>query len=155
MNQASILQHISDAKQAHIHWVKRAKHLVKGLPVNSEFIPLEAISCRFGKWLYSDGIQLRQLEVSNKLFKEIELKHNELHETYKNIYQIFFVAPSKKSIIKKIFLFNYHAVSSNEQEKAEIYFKYLKRTSDELIQILNKLEKEIKELSYQELKSLT
>ena len=154
MNQASILQHIADAKQAHISWIKRARHLVEGLPVNKEFIPLEATSCRFGKWLYSEGTLLRQVDSSNRLFNEIELKHNELHETYKNIYKIFFIIPSKKSLIQKIFSFNHHTISTNEQEKAQIYFKYLKRTSNELIAILSQLEKEIKILSYQDLKKL-
>jgi len=154
MNQASIIQHISDAKQAHISWIKRARHLVEGLPVNKEFIPLKTTSCRFGKWLYSDGIFLCQLESSNKLFKELELKHNELHETYKNIYKIFFIIPSQKSLIQKIFSFNHYKISANEQEKAEIYFKYLKRTSNELIAILVQLEKEIQILSYQDLKKL-
>ena len=154
MNQASILQHISDAKQAHLSWIKRARHLVEGLPINKEFIPLEATSCRFGKWLYSEKELFYKLETPYRLFNEIEVKHNELHETYKNIYKIFFIIPSQKSIIQKFFSFNCNPISNNEQEKAQIYFKYLKRSSDEIVTILTKLEEEIKTLSYKEFNQL-
>jgi len=155
VNQASLLQHIHNAKKAHLHWVKRARHLVEGLPINKDFIPLEATSCRFGKWFYTEGMHLRKIESTRKLIKEIEIEHNKLHETYKNIYKIFFIVPKQKSLLQKFFLFNYHSISNNEQEKAKIYFKYLKRTSDELIDTLTRLEEKIKHLNHQEIKKLS
>ena len=155
MNQASLLKHIADAKQAHLHWVKRARHLVEGLPINKEFIPLEANSCHFGKWFYSEGVLLKHLDATKYLMKEIEEKHNELHETYKNIYKIFFIIPKQKSLLQRILSFNYNSISSSEKEKAQIYFKYLQRSSKELIETLSQLDKEIRHLSHQELKSLS
>ena len=154
LNQASLLQHICNAKKAHLHWVKRARHLVEGLPVNKDFIPLEATSCHFGKWFYSEGRHLQKLESTSKLIQNIEREHDRLHESYKNIYKIFFIVPEQKSLLQKIFLFNYHSVSNNEQEQAKIYFQYLKRTSEELIDTLTQLEEKIKHLNHQEIQTL-
>ena len=155
VTQASLLQHIHNAKKAHLHWVKRARHLVEGLPINKDFIPLEATSCRFGKWFYTEGMYLKNIESTRKLIQEIEIEHDKLHESYKNIYKIFFIIPKQKSLLRKIFLFNYHSISKNEQEKAKIYFKYLKRTSEELVDTLTRLEGKIKHLSHHELKKLS
>jgi hypothetical protein len=155
VNQASLLQHVHNAKKAHIHWVRRTRHLVEGLPINKDFIPLEATSCRFSKWFYTEGIRLRRIESTRKLIKEIEREHNKLHDSYKNIHKIFFILPKQKTLLQKIFLFNYHSISYNEQEKAKIYFKYLKRSSEELIDALNRLEEAIKYLNHQELKKLS
>jgi len=155
MNQYSLLQHVFDAKKAHLRWVKRARHLVEGLPVDKEFVPLKATSCLFGKWLYSEGVVLNQISKTNKLMQKIELMHNELHDTYQNIYEIFFINPNEKSLIHKFFTLNASKVSNNEQEKAKIYFKYLQRASEELMSLLTELEKEIKTFNYQEIRILT
>jgi len=154
MNQTSLLQHIFDAKKAHLRWVKRAKHLVEGLPVDKEFIPLKSDSCLFGRWLYTEGNMLHKIPRVKRLMKEIEVKHNELHEVYQNIYEIFFLMPSKKSILQKFFTFNYHNVSPREKEEAQIYFTYLQHASKELMDVLTQLEKIIKTFSYHELKIL-
>ena len=155
VTQASLLQHIHNAKKAHLHWVKRARHLVEGLPINKDFIPLEATSCHFGKWFYTEGMYLKNIESTRKLIQEIEIEHDKLHESYKNIYKIFFIIPEQKSLLQKFFLFNYHSISKNEQEKAKIYFKYLKRTSEELVDTLTHLEEKIKHLNHHELKKLS
>jgi hypothetical protein len=155
VTQASLLQHIHNAKKAHLHWVKRARHLVEGLPINKDFIPLEGTSCHFGKWFYTEGMYLKNIESTRKLIQEIEIEHDKLHESYKNIYKIFFIIPEQKSLLQKFFLFNYHSISKNEQEKAKIYFKYLKRTSEELVDTLTHLEEKIKHLNHHELKKLS
>ena len=150
MNQGSLLQHVFDAKKAHLRWVKRARHLVEGLPVDKEFVPLKPTDCHFGTWLYSEGAILNQISSTSKLMQQIELIHNEVHDTYKNIYEIFFIIPNEKSLLYKIFTFNSYKISTTEQEKAKIYLKYLQRASQELIILLTELGKEITTFSYRE-----
>jgi len=64
MTKAQIQQEVAKAKIAHKRWVKRADHLISGLPVDKEFIPLEATSCGFGKWLYSQGTELHTIDAT-------------------------------------------------------------------------------------------
>jgi len=151
MNRSSTLQRIYDAKQAHLRWVKRAKHLVEGLPVDKEFIPLQPTSCVFGKWLYSEGNILKKIPKTSNIMEELEEQHNEIHETYRNIYKIFFILPNSRSLIHKVFTFNSKQVSSSEKEKAQIYFKYLIHNSEKLMDTLNQLENKINQLEHHEL----
>ena len=151
MNRSSILQRITEAKKAHFHWVKRAKHLVEGLPVDKEFIPLNPTSCLFGQWFYSEGDMFRQLSKTSTIMEEIEERHNRLHETYSNIYKIFFILPQNRSFIHKILTLNSRHVSKSEKKKAKTYFKSLKDGSKELIEALNQLEDQINQLEHHEL----
>jgi hypothetical protein len=151
MNRSSTLQGIYDAKKAHLRWVKRAKHLVEGLPVDKEFIPLHPTSCIFGKWLYSKGDILKEISKTSNIMEELEKQHNEIHETYANIYKIFFLLPNNRSFIHKLFTFNSKQISKSEKEKAQIYFKQLRRNSEELIETLDQLEIKINQLEHHEL----
>ena len=151
MTAASILQQTSDAKIAHVRWVKRAEHLISGLPVEKEFIPLEPTSCVFGKWFYSQGSQLRRLDSLKEVMAQIEKYHDELHDTYGKIYKIYFLLPNNRSLWHKILTFNSKEVTKAEQKEAEDYYKHLKQTSDTLLFFVDELEKKVKQLSYQEL----
>ncbi|HFU77872.1 MAG TPA: hypothetical protein ENK98_04500 [Epsilonproteobacteria bacterium] len=154
MTQTSILQHIADAKKAHLRWVKRADHLISGLPVDKEFIPLEATSCGFGLWVYSEGAKLRLVPSIDNLMNRIEHHHNDLHDAYMDIYKIFFIMPQQRSILHKILTFNSKIVSSSEKEKARAHFKYLKRSSEELLAVLDILEEKVKQMTSDEVENL-
>jgi hypothetical protein len=41
MNKAETLEHLHNAKKAHVKWVQRAKALIEGLPVEKEAIPVD------------------------------------------------------------------------------------------------------------------
>jgi hypothetical protein len=154
MNKASILQHIFDAKKAHIRWVKRAKHLVEGLPIDKDFIPLKSTSCIFGKWLYSEGGNLRKVPHTNQLIEKIELEHDDLHNIYMRIYKIFFIVPNSKSLLQKILSFNSKKISPQDKEKAKMDVQHLQQISQRLLELLTKLEDEITALNDKELGSL-
>jgi len=74
MTKTGILQQIQDAKTAHIRWVKRADHLVSGLPVDKDFIPLESTTCAFGQWFYHDGVKLRLVPSIDNLMSLLRTK---------------------------------------------------------------------------------
>ncbi len=153
MTRSDILLETTKAKIAHKRWVKRADHLVSGLPVDKEFIPLEATSCGFGKWLYSQGIELRTLEATRYIMDEIEFHHDELHDLYSEIYKIYFVIPENKSFLSKVLTFNSKKISKADQEKAEIYLQKIKQSSTDLLALIDKLEVATQHMTYEELLS--
>ena len=151
MTRAEILQEITRAKIAHKRWIKRADHLISGLPVEKEFIPLAATSCGFGKWLYGQGTSLREIDNTRHIMEEIEVHHDDVHDTYSEIYKIFFIIPESKSFFSKVFTFNSKNVNKKGKEQAELYFEQLRKSSDELLKLLEKLEQETIHITYEQL----
>jgi len=151
MTRSDILQETNKAKIAHKRWVKRADHLISGLPVDKEFIPLEATSCGFGKWLYSQGSELRTIDATKFIIEEIEHHHDDLHDAYGEIYKIFFIVPENRSFLHKITTFNSKKVNSKEKEKAKEYFKQLSRSSEELLRLIERLESASAHITYEQL----
>jgi hypothetical protein len=163
-NKSDIVQNIYNAKRAHQSWVKKADKLVNGLDgyqgkkvslnVDKTFIPLDSSSCEFGLWFNNYGIHLSNFESIGNFIDRIEEHHNALHETYSYIYDIFFVKPENRSLAHKILTFNSKKVTEAEKEKAKIHFEYLKRSSEELLELLGILETKVKALDYNELRNL-
>ena len=157
-----MIQHIYDAKRAHQDWVKKADRLVNGLNgyqgkqvdlnVDKSFLPLDSSSCSFGKWFHDFAVHLSKFDSIGRFIHRIEEHHNTLHETYEKIYFIFFVKPEQKSFLKKILTFNTKKVSELDREKAKIHLEYLKRSSRELLEVLQILEDKIRALDYTELR---
>jgi len=162
-NKAAMLQNIYAAKRAHKDWVRKADRLVNGLDgyqgkkvnldVDKTFIPLDSSSCKFGQWFDKYAEHLSKFGSIGRFVNRIEEHHNALHATYSHIYSIFFIVPEKRSIIHKIITFNSKKVSELEREKACIHLEYLKKSSAELIEVLEVLEDKIKALDYNELRS--
>ena len=153
MNIATIMQQTSDAKVAHIRWVKKADHLISGLPVEKEFIPLEPTDCVFGKWLYSQGSQLRTQDSLMHLIEKIEKYHDELHDIYGKIYQIYFMMPQHRTLLQKIITFNSKEVTQNEIKEAKQYYAILEQISEKLLLAIKEFEVNVKELNYDDLKN--
>jgi len=151
MTRADILQEITQAKINHKRWVKRADHLISGLPVDKEFIPLDATSCSFGMWLYSQGTQLRTFEATRYIVQEIEEHHDDLHDTYGKIYNLYFIVPENRSILSQVWTFGSKKIRPNEMKEAKKYFKLLKRSSNELLMVLNRLEEASRHLTYEQM----
>ena len=151
MTRSDILQETNRAKIAHKRWVKRADHLISGLPVDKEFIPLDPTSCGFGKWLYTQGSQLRTIIETKYIVEEIEHHHDNLHDSYGEIYKIFFIVPENRTILRKMFTFNSKKVSDKEKELAKQYFRQLSQSSEELLNLIDKLEKVSTDIPYEQL----
>ena len=158
---ASILQHIYDAKRAHKEWVRKTDRLVHGLQgyqgkrvdivVDESFIALDPSFCEFGIWFNAHAFHLSKIPSVGGFVSRIEEHHQQLHETYASIYAIFFVTPKNRSLFHKVFTMNSKKVSSTAREQAKIHFKYLKHSSNELLEVLNVLEEKIKNLDHNEL----
>jgi len=151
MTRSEILQATKQAKIAHKRWVKRAEHLILGLPVDKEFIPLETTSCDFGKWLYSQGSQLRTIDATSAIIEKIEHYHDELHDAYKEIYTIYFVNTQNRSFLTKILTLNNKKVTPKEKESAKEHMKELNVSSKKLLNLIDRLENASAGISYDEL----
>lgn len=151
MTRADILQETNKAKIAHKRWVKRADHLISGLPVDKEFIPLDATACGFGKWLYSQGTQLRSIAATRFIIEEIEHHHDDLHDTYGEIYKIYFIVPQNRGFLTKMLTFNSKKVNEKEKATAKQYFQQMSNSSTELLNLLEKLDTASENITYEEL----
>ncbi len=146
LSKAKIIQELNSAKIAHSRWVKRADHLISGLPVDKAFIPLEPTTCGFGQWLYGPvGEKLRLNPAYRGIIEQIEHYHDRLHDTYGQIYKYFFVLPEQRSLLHKIVTFNSKRVSKKEMEQARLLFIELKELSVEMITLLERLEIVVRE----------
>lgn len=164
-NKAVMLQNVYDAKRAHKEWVRKADRLVNGLNgfqgktidmnVDKTFIPLNNSSCQFSQWFNAYESHLSKFNSIGRFMDRIKVHHEALHNTYEHIYTIFFVVPQKRSIIHKILTMNSQKVSKLEREKAKIHLEYLKKSSEELLEVLEILEEKIKAIDYNELRSFS
>jgi len=135
---------LRNAKKAHIKWVHRARALTEGLPVEKDAIPMDSTECIFGQWFYGEG-QALGLMPGMDCFKEIEHKHNDLHDAYLKIFKIYF-GEMNRSFFSKLFNLK-KTVSSHEQEIAVDYFMQLKAISEDLLIQIEKLERRINAMS--------
>lgn len=138
------LEQLDDAKRAHMKFVNRAKSITEGGPKVRDPHPLESSCCQFGVWLNTDGINmLNSLEMDN--VSHIQSLHNQLHEKYNSIYEIYFgssegiVYDSKVTLVK-------NTISKNDETIAKEYMSQLRELSYALLGELEKVEKHINEL---------
>lgn len=122
MDKESLLKNLIRAKAAHIKWRSYAYALVSGLDIQSEYTPVKNTECSFGKWYYSDDSQ----EVLNHFntFHGIAAPHKILHDLYDKIFQL---------------------VQKKKLKQAEELIPKLEALSNQLLESIDLLEKEIKD----------
>jgi len=153
MQKDEVLNHLRQAKSAHIGWVQRAKFLIEGVSISENAIPVNQMECRFGKWFYSDGQRLQYIRNNPvECMVEIEELHSQLHSVYFNIYTIYYLK-DKKGFFTKIFG-KKDRVSQEEKELAREYYKDIEILSKELLKQLTMMERRIIVLSAEEIESL-
>ncbi len=154
MEKREIIEHLRAAKAAHIKWVQKAKLLINGLDVEEGTIPVDATECKFGKWFYSEGQVLNSLtHISPTAIESLEVLHSQLHDEYLKIFNIFF-NKAKAGLICKLFGLKRRNVSDEEYRVSREYFNSLEIISKDLLEEINKLEKELIIVSEEEIQSL-
>ena len=138
------IQDINEAKVAHMRWVTRAKRLVAGYNTDKDFIPVEETACNFGKWYYTHGIFLLRDEKYEKLMERIGELHIQVHNYYREIYDVYFVKPQNRSLLHKVATLSSKKISTKDKEKANESFGLLEQTSTELIALLGELKTALK-----------
>jgi len=150
MIKKSILQQLSHARKSHLIWVEKANKIISSSNHNRDSISFDSTECGLGFWINQEGKRLRQISTLNKLIKNIEIRHNKLHNIYLNIYQMFFMIPRRKPLIQRLFNFNSNKENENKEinDAIELHLKDIEQNSEELLNLLNKLENSIKMASW-------
>lgn len=148
MNKKEIMSHLRAAKSAHIQWRSYAQALVAGIPVEQDHIPVIHTSCKFGKWYYGTGQQLSSLSS----YGAIDTPHEMLHQVYMKIFKLLF-GEDDRSTLQKMFG-SKGTLQKKHQEEAEALMQKLLSISGTLLEALNLLESEIKDLSDEELSAI-
>jgi len=136
-----MLNQIADARVSHTRWLRRAKHLIEGLPVRDGMLCLDPSHCEFGKWFYKEGVQYKQVLKFDKIVEKIEKYHLQLHEIYVEIYKIYFVQTKRSWVVSKLLASPYNEPSMKQKEMAKLHLRELEETSKKLLSELTALER--------------
>jgi len=153
MKKTEILDELRSAKAAHVNWMQRAKLLIEGLDISEDSIPVNSTECHFGKWFYSTAQKLNGLR-NNSIedMRKIEVLHSRLHETYLNIFKIYYAEPNK-SFFAKLFSLK-KKITQDDADMAAKYFVQIKSISDKLVDEISVLERRVAVISDEELSEL-
>jgi hypothetical protein len=151
MKKQKVLDNIRAARLGHVKWLDRVRVLVSGGEISENEIPLEATSCDFGHWFYSDGQVLLAI-FSAASVKKLEAKHKELHQSYMKIFKIYFDTSSQSFLAK---LFNKRKeITERDKVDAHEELAYLEGISEELIAYLNIFEKNLNNIEEKDFEKL-
>lgn len=139
MDKSITLELLGIAKRDHIKWVQRAKLLIEGLPIDENAIPLGCTDCAFGKWFYAESHKLHALG-NMECLGDIEKAHFVLHDQYMKIFKIYFT--DDRSFFSKLF-HSKKKITEQEKEMAKEQFVKLQNASEEVLDILAKLERRL------------
>lgn len=155
MKKEEVLDHLRAAKAAHVKWVQKAKLLINGIDVKEDSIPVDSTECKFGKWFYKEGQILNALS-NNPLecMQKIESLHFKLHDTYLNIFNIYFSEDKKAGFFSKLFNLKRKELSGAEAQLANDHYLKLEAISVELLDEINRLERRLVAVSDEKIESL-
>jgi len=144
MNKAETVEHLHNAKKAHVKWVQRAKALIEGLPMEKEAIPVDCTECKFGQWFYGEGQNLNAIPGMDCLH-EIETLHFNLHDVYMKIFKVYF-GDMNRSFFSKIFNMK-KTISDTDRQVARDYYDQLLEISNQLLEVIGRLERRLHAMS--------
>jgi hypothetical protein len=154
MDKKVVIGHLRSARVAHIKWTQRAKLLISGVEVEEDAIPVNSTECKFGKWFYTDGQKLNAISNNPaESMANIEKLHFELHDTYLNIFTIYFNKP-KKGFFAKIFGSRKNSISNADSQKAKEHYTKMENISQDLVDEVNRLERRMLAIPENKLKEL-
>ncbi len=148
MDKKEVLSQLRLAKSAHIQWRSYAQALIVGIPVQQDHVPVIHTDCKFGKWYYGPGQELSSLSS----YGAIDTPHEMLHQIYMKIFKLLFGADDR-STFKKLFGSKAKTKQKN-QEEAEALMQKMLSVSGTLLEAINLLEREIMDLSEEELSDI-
>lgn len=145
MNKKELIYQLRTAKSAHVSWKSNIQAMLNGFDIKPETsAPILATATEFGQWYYGNGQKLSSLNNYRQIDRLVVL----VHQVYMEIYKLLF-GEVKGSLFK-----SKAKIKQENLEKARELFINLNGVSNELLQILNYLEKEIMEMPESELEKL-
>ena len=142
MNKEEVLIHLREAKLAHKEWVQKAKLLIEGFKMDKNAIPVNATSCAFGKWFYSDAQKLNGLRNNGlECMDNIELYHTKLHDAYLKIFKLYYLVENK-GFFSKLFT-GKKKITEETIALGREYFEELDYISKDLLSEISRLERRV------------
>ena len=139
MSMDDIVSKLRDAARAHKKWVGNAKALIEGVPLDRSQVPLNSTECEFGNWYYGDGQNLREVPG----FRDIETLHDDLHNTYMEIFVLLFGEIKKDDSFFNRILGRAHTTETSNRNMALQKYTLPEKQSKLIVQQLVQLEKVI------------
>ena len=142
MDKEKTVEAIVNARKAHETQMKKIVALLKGKEVDNPTAVLKT-ECDFGKWLYADDSNLKEL-LGSLFYTNLENLHARWHIEYSRLFEIFFKNKKKAGFFSKIF--GSDKVEDMELDKAKVYYSELEATTKELIQVIASSQRRIEAL---------
>lgn len=148
MTKKEVLEQLKRAKSAHIQWRSYAQALIAGVQVKEDYAPIRHTDCKFGKWYYGIGQQLAPLPG----YEAIEAPHDMLHQIYMRIYKLA-NTETEVGLLGKLTGQKSRIENKNRQE-AEYLMDKLLSISATLLEAIDVLENDIKDMTEEEIAEL-
>jgi len=136
------IEAIVSARKAHENQMKKIVALLNGKTVSNPTAVLKT-ECDFGKWLYADNSNLKEL-LGSLFYTKLEHLHARWHIEYSRLFEIFFKNEKKSGFFSK--MFGSDKVEDMELDKAKVYYSELKATTDELLKVIASSQRRIEAL---------
>ncbi|MCW5202188.1 Chemoreceptor zinc-binding domain-containing protein [Candidatus Electrothrix communis] len=149
MDKTEVMTTLKLAAVSHRAWLSNAQALIEGVPLDKDKVPVSATECEFGKWFYGDGQRLRTLPG----FQEIEKPHDNLHQTYAEIFTLLYGEESKKPSLFSRLIGSAQKAAAEKREAAKVKSLILKDHSTEVVDQLEQLQRMINEMEEEQLSS--
>ncbi len=147
MDKKEIIHKLRNAKSAHIRWRTYAQALVSGLEVDDDKVPVLHTDCAFGKWYYGSGQRLSSVAA----YKAIEHPHEMMHQLYMKLFKHLF-EEEDVSLFRK--LTGLSSKKNKHNGQAEIFMKEIIDMSKTLLETIEVLEREVMNMSDNEIAEL-
>lgn len=148
MDKTKLLEHLRAAKTAHIQWRARAQAMINGLELEESSVPVLHTDCKFGKWYYGEGQKLSHLPA----FLAIDEEHERLHLVYMQIFKTLFGEDDRSALSRLFGSKKRHEAAKLEQAKQ--LFPKLVDISKTLLELIDAVEHDVRNLSEEELSEL-
>jgi hypothetical protein len=139
MDKTEVITTLKLAAVSHRAWLSNAQALIDGIPLDKDKVPVSATECEFGKWYYGDGQCLKSIPG----FKEIEKPHDNLHQTYAEIFALLYGEENKKPSFFSKLIGRAQKAAAEKKEAAKVKSLILKDHSTEVIDHMEQLQRVI------------
>jgi len=146
-----VLDIIKHAKQDINNMLENAKLIKEGIDLQFQSIPKDPKECVFGKWFYTEGQQLKKLSNNPmECLQNIELLHNEFHQTYYDILELYKKSASKGGLLKM-----FSKKEEIPKEELETLLQRLQHSHEKLYAELEKMQRRIQATPLEKFEALT
>jgi len=140
MTKQEMLDAIENAKQIHLNQMDKLKAVIAGKEIKT-VIPLAKTECECGLWFHSHESEIKSI-LGLQFFERLDKSHEQWHQDYASIYDIYFKNEQKKGFFAKI-MGSTNKVDGLLQDKAELYYVELQKDTEELLNVVEAAKRRI------------